>query len=85
VLSDWQCHGLQAIREVRESRPADYLRIIALLVSRGGFSESMADEFRDEAVERFIAERRRAAVAMIAAMRDEETPVVGNGKAHEDG
>ena len=34
LYQDWKAHGIQAIRKVRETRPADYLKIVAMVVSK---------------------------------------------------
>jgi hypothetical protein len=47
-------------------RPADYLRIVALIVSKCDIN--LDDEMRDAAVEQFIEERRQAALLTIAKM-----------------
>jgi hypothetical protein len=52
---------------VRESRPADYLKIVAMIVSKCE-DLSLDSEMRDAAVEQFIEERRQQALAMIAKM-----------------
>jgi hypothetical protein len=67
LYRDWQEHGAEAIRAVRESRPADYLKIVAMIVSKCE-DLSLDSEMRDAAVEQFIEERRQQALAMIAKM-----------------
>jgi hypothetical protein len=67
LYKDWNEHGIQAIREYRETRPSDYLKVIAMLVSKCG-DLSLADDMRDAAMEEFIEERRQQALAMIAKM-----------------
>jgi hypothetical protein len=66
---DWKAHGIQAIRDVRETRPADYLKIVAMIVSKAE-DLSLDSEIRDAAVEQIIEERRQQALAMIAKMRE---------------
>jgi Family of unknown function (DUF5681) len=34
LFEDWQEHGIEAITQVRETRPQDYLKIIASLLPR---------------------------------------------------
>jgi hypothetical protein len=63
----WLKHGNQAIQEVFETRPADYLKIVAMIVSKAE-DLSLDSEKRDAAVEQFIEERRQQALAMIAKM-----------------
>jgi hypothetical protein len=63
----WLEHGAQAIQTVFETRPADYLKIVAMIVSKCG-DLSSADDLQDAAIEQFIEERRLKAVAMIAKM-----------------
>jgi hypothetical protein len=67
LYRDWKEHGIQAIRKVRESRPADYLKIVAMIVSKAE-DLSLDSEMRDAAVEQFIEERRQQALKMIAKM-----------------
>jgi hypothetical protein len=69
LYRDWKAHGIEAIREVRETRPADYLKIVAMVVSKC-VDLSMDDDMRDAAVEQFIEERRQQALAMIEKMRE---------------
>jgi hypothetical protein len=67
LYRDWQEHGIQAIRAARESRPVEYLKVVAVIVSKCG-DLSSADDMRDAAVERYIEERRQKALKMIAKM-----------------
>jgi hypothetical protein len=71
LYADWLEHGAEAIRQVREERPADYLKIVAMIVSKCE-DLSLDSEMRDAAMEQFIEERRQQALKMIAKMR--ETP-----------
>jgi hypothetical protein len=70
LYEDWKEHGIQVIREVRETRPADYLKIVAMIVSKAEDLSGMADGMHDDALEEFIEERRQQALAMIAKMRE---------------
>jgi len=67
LYQDWKEHGIQAIRAARESRPVEYLKVVAVIVSKFG-DLSSADDMRDAAVEQFIEERRQQALKMIAKM-----------------
>jgi hypothetical protein len=49
LYADWLEHGAEAIRQVREERPADYLKIVALIVSKCG-DLNLDNELRDAAV-----------------------------------
>jgi hypothetical protein len=69
LYRDWKEHGIQAIRAARESRPVEYLKVVAVIVSKCG-DLSSADDMRDAALEQFIEERRQEARAMIAKMRE---------------
>jgi hypothetical protein len=69
LYADWKEHGIQAIREVRETRPANYLKIVAMVVSKC-VDLGMDDEMRGAAVEQFIEERRQQALLMIEKMRE---------------
>lgn len=70
LYADWQEHGIQAIRQVRETRPSDYLKVVAMVISK--YKDlSLADDMRDAAMEEFIEERRQKAVALIEKMRAE--------------
>jgi len=68
LYQDWKEHGIQAIRECRERRPSDYLRIVAMIVSKA--TEDFTDDMRDAAMEEFIEERRQKAALLIAKMRE---------------
>jgi hypothetical protein len=70
LYQDWKEHGIQAIRETRETRPADYLKIVVMVISKCE-DLSLDSEMRDAAVEQFIEERRQQALAMIEKMRGE--------------
>ena len=69
LYQDWKEHGAQAIREVRKTRPADYLRVVAMVVSKYETLDT-DDTLRDAAMEQFIEERRQQALLMIAKMRE---------------
>jgi hypothetical protein len=66
------CHGIQAIRAARESRPVEYLKVVAVIVSKAEDLSGRADDMRDAAIEEFIEERRQQALAMIAKMDEAE-------------
>jgi hypothetical protein len=68
---DWKEHGIQAIRECRKTRPADYLKIVAMIVSKAEDLSGMADGMHDAAMEALIEERRQKALLQIAEMRGE--------------
>jgi hypothetical protein len=67
LYRDWKEHGIQAIRETRETRPADYLKIVAMIISKCE-DLSLDSEMRDAGVEAYIEERRQKALQMIAKM-----------------
>src|SRR5580704_1420868 len=69
LYRDWKAHGIQAIRECRETRPSDYLKIVAMIVSKAEDLSGLADGMHDAAFEEIIEERRQQALAMIAKMR----------------
>jgi hypothetical protein len=69
LYQDWKAHGAQAIAKVFETRPADYLKIVAMVVSKAE-DLSLDSEMRDAAVEAFIEERRQKALLMIAKMSE---------------
>jgi hypothetical protein len=60
---------MAAIRAVREERPADYLKIVAMLVSKCDDSV-FAGVTIDAEIEAVIEERRQAALLTIAKMRE---------------
>jgi hypothetical protein len=68
LYRDWKAHGIQAIRETRETSPADYLRIVAMIISK--CDVNLADDMHDAALEQFIEERRQKALLTIAKMRE---------------
>jgi uncharacterized pyridoxal phosphate-containing UPF0001 family protein len=82
LYRDWQEHGIQAIRAARESRPVEYLKVVAVIVSKCG-DLSVVDDMRDAAVEQFIEERRQKAEMLIAKMREEPAPADATGKPWE--
>ena len=63
----WLERGAEAIQEVFQTRPADYLKIVAMIVSKCE-NLSLDGEMRDAALERYIEERRQKALLMIAKM-----------------
>src|SRR5262245_32606105 len=65
LYEHWKAHGIQAIREVRESRPAEFLRICAMIVRGASEFDSLTDGMHNEAIEQFIEERRKQALLMI--------------------
>jgi len=80
LYQDWKGHGIQAIRAARESRPVEYLKVVAVIVSKAEDLSGRADDMRDAAIEEFIEERRQQALAMIAKMREEPCPEDAAGK-----
>ena len=71
LYQDWKAHGAQAIRETRETRPADYLKIVAMIVSTASDLSGLTDGTRDAEIEALIEERRQKMAAMIERMREE--------------
>jgi hypothetical protein len=71
LYQDWKAHGIQAIHEVRETRPADYLKIVAMVVSKC-VDLNLDDDMRDHELLQFIEERRQKAALQIAKMREGE-------------
>ncbi len=69
LYADWLQHGAEAIKRVRENRPLEYLRVVAVIVSKCT-DLSLEDEMHDAALEGIIEERRQQALAMIAKMRE---------------
>jgi hypothetical protein len=69
LYRDWKEHGIQALRECRETRPSDYLKIVAMIISKAD-DVNLDTELRDAAMEQFIEERRQQALVMIAKMRE---------------
>lgn len=66
---DWCAHGIQALETVRENRPHEYLKVVAMLVSK--CDESVFKDMGSiaEEIEEFIEERRRKAMLMIERMK----------------
>ena len=71
LYRDWKEHGIQAIQECRQTKPPEYLKIVALIVSKAE-DVSLDSEMRDAAVEQLIEERRQQALAMIEKMQEPE-------------
>jgi hypothetical protein len=71
LYTDWKAHGIQAIEEVRERRPADYLRIVAMIVLKcEDYTNGLSAGIRNEAIAELIEERRRLALAAIERMKN---------------
>jgi hypothetical protein len=61
IYEDWQKHGPAAIAKVRETRPADYLKVIASILPKDlnmkvSAIESMTDDELDASIARLLAE-----------------------------
>jgi hypothetical protein len=69
LYADWKAHGIQAIEEVRERRPAEYFRICALIVRGASDFDSLSAGIHSEEIEQLIEERRILAQSMIAKMK----------------
>jgi hypothetical protein len=69
IYRDWIQNGPEVLRQVRETRPADYLKVVALIVSRCDDSVFTAVA-RDQEMVQLIEERRQAAVLEIAKLRE---------------
>jgi hypothetical protein len=69
LYEDWKAHGIQAIREVRESRPAEYFRICAIIVRGASDFDSLSAGVHSEEIEQLIEERRKQALLMIERMK----------------
>jgi hypothetical protein len=54
LYRDWKEYGIQAIRAARESRPVEYLKVVAVIVSKAEDLRGRADDMRDAAIEEFI-------------------------------
>jgi hypothetical protein len=63
LFQDWKAHGIQAIRKCRETRPSDYLKIVAMIVSTASDLSGLADGMHDAEVEALIEERRQMVIA----------------------
>jgi hypothetical protein len=71
IYEDWKQHGIQVIREVRETRPSDYLKICALLVRCSSEFNSISETMHSDAIAELIEERRILAQSMIAKMKSQ--------------
>jgi hypothetical protein len=84
LCADWCEHGAEAVRRVREERPSEYLKVVALLVSKGDMDNAVTvNVTHAHDLEQFIEERRQQALAMIAKMRGEPSPSDPAGKPGE--
>jgi hypothetical protein len=73
LYADWCKHGAEAIRKVREDRPSDYLKVIALIVAKGEMDNNFAVTIaHDQELAQLIEERRQEALLQIEKMRREE-------------
>ena len=69
LYHDWMEHGMQAVIEVRETRPSDYLKVVALLVSK--CDEAIFERItHHEDIERIIEDRRQKVLARLEKMRE---------------
>src|SRR5262245_23722603 len=50
LYEHWKAHGIQAIQQVYETRPAEYLRICALIARGASDFDSLADGMKNEAI-----------------------------------
>jgi hypothetical protein len=71
IYQDWKQHGIQVIREVRETRSSDYLKICAILVRSSSEFNSISETMYSDAIAELIEERRILAQAMIAKMKSQ--------------
>jgi hypothetical protein len=84
LCADWCEHGAEAVRRVREDRPSDYLKVIALIVAKGGMDSNFAVTVAHaQELEEFIEERRQKAEMQIAKMWEEPTATDTAGKPWE--
>jgi hypothetical protein len=83
LYRDWKEHGIQAIRAARESRPVEYLKVVAVIVSKAEDLSGVADGMYDAALAEIIEERRQAALLQIEKMREEPGPAWPNGRNGE--
>jgi hypothetical protein len=77
ILSDWAKHGAAAVRKTRETQPAQYVKICALLVPREVRIEHVdpVQQLSDEALETVLAEMQARLDARVrAAKLIEATP-----------
>lgn len=73
MYADWEANGVVAIAAVRESRPSDYLKVVAsILPKQLEVKESTMDEINDDEL--------ALAIAAIAAARSVGS--VGEGAPH---
>jgi Family of unknown function (DUF5681) len=81
LFEDWQEHGKEAIRQVRETRPQDYLKIIAsLLPRRFEIQDNPFGDIGDGELAGLVA-AARAALAATVDGESEEAEVMIEGQA----
>jgi hypothetical protein len=84
LYRDWIEHGAEAIRQVREDRPSDYLKVIALIVAKGDMDNNFAVTIaHDQELAQIIEERRQQALLQIEKLRGEPRPAWPNGRNGE--
>jgi hypothetical protein len=69
LYDDWLAHGIQVIQEIRETRPAEYLRICAVIAKSYSDFGSITETIHSDAIAELIEERRKLAQAMIEQMK----------------
>jgi hypothetical protein len=68
LYEHWKAHGIQAIQQVYETRPWEYLKICAMMVRGSSDFDELTSGLHNDAMAEFIEERRKQALLMIAKM-----------------
>ncbi len=56
LLADWDEHGVQAIKDMREEKPADYVKVVAATLSKElNVKVSEIDDLTDDQIARQLA------------------------------
>ena len=56
ILADWEEHGAAAIREVRETKPSDYLKVVAsILPKQAEINVNKYDDWTDDQIRRSLS------------------------------
>jgi hypothetical protein len=71
LYEEWKAHGAEVIEEVRQTRPAEFLRMCAMVVRGASDGEDTWGGVYREEIEKLIEERHQKAKLEIAQMRAE--------------
>lgn len=79
LLADWEDHGVQAIKDMRDKNPGDYVKVVAATLPKElNLKVSEIDELTDEQIARQLAavasQLAAAGIDLGAGIGPQETP-----------